>query len=78
MQFIFLNTLLAASLWTWVETRMIMNRMAKVPGAPSKRGGYPFALPIMAHIAAASTVYRILICSIIVCKPSHCFVSLPL
>jgi len=48
-----------ASLWTFVETRMIMRRMRLVPGAPSKREGYPLPLNTMSLIALASAFYHL-------------------
>jgi len=49
---------LIASLWTFIETRLIINRMRAQPGTLSRREGYPFALQTMANIALASSIYH--------------------
>lgn len=47
-----------ASLWAFLETRLIMHRNKTIPGSLTKREGYPLSMANMSNLALASTGFR--------------------
>jgi hypothetical protein len=54
----FTNAVLVASLWAFLETRLIMHRNKTIPGSVTKREGYPLSMANMSNLALASTGFR--------------------